>query len=155
MKRNAKSVDQLELGGVASVVSLRVEKAQDDERRARDEDKHDRLMDVLAKICAAHQSKNVAVEVDAQPSHFSEAMGPTRSRPAQLRWLPTFARMCPLELRDELRDAIDGLFDQEDALTADEEDAARDAALAECGRAGQIALEAQRARLRAARRRSR
>jgi hypothetical protein len=121
--------------------------AREEVDRAGDQDRFELLHTALEKVLHALGRKTLAYELDVQPSQLTEAFAGEHKQ-LQLRWLPTFVRLCPAELRPELRDALDAMFDDEQPLSPEEEADARAEALAEFGPQGQRALETARQRRR-------
>lgn len=137
------SRNQLTFGAVTP----RVEQARADVDRAHDAEAYDRLLAVVRAICAVRRQKDVAYELDVQPSHLSEALAGGGGKQVQLRWLPTLARLCPDELRAELRATLLDLVDGDAPLTPEEELARlREVVLADFGKAGALAVETARRR---------
>jgi len=123
--------------------SPRVEIAQEEVSRARDTDHGERLRDFFEKVCAIRSRKVVAYELDVQPSQLSDSLTGNGGKQLQLRWLPTLARLCPPELKAELRAILLDLVDDEVPLTPEEELAQlRAAVLADMGAAGARLVEA-------------
>lgn len=144
-----------------TAAEARAEEAREEVARADDDVAIDQLLTVLVAIYRLRR-KELIVELDVQGSHLSEAMneaatpsGDKGKKQLQLRWLPVFQRLCPPELREQLRDAIVGLVGGGDEqLTPEEEREAKDEALVECGLAGQRAVAAARERIVSRRKRS-
>lgn len=144
------SRNQLQLG-VLALASPRVTEAQEGVAAARDEDAWDRLHSVIERIAVARQKKQVAMDLDVAPSQFSEALGnrdKNGGKQLQLRWLPTFVRLCPLELRAEFREALLAMFDDEPLTPEEELEQLRAIVLADLGPAGARAVEQARRRRR-------
>lgn len=84
--------------------------------------------------------KTMCWELGVQAGQLSEALV-GENKHLQLRWLPTFVRVAPTELRNRLQDALEALFGTE-MLTPEERICELEKeVLAECGAGGKRAVE--------------
>jgi hypothetical protein len=135
-----KAPAQLDAFSKPSAPTLREEAAQLELDRAGDAAAWEAIHTVCAKIVKAVTPKEMCWQLGVLGGQLSESVA-GENKHLQLRWLPTFARVAPADLRAELQDALDALFGEEMLTPEEELQALRSEVIADCGRSGREAVE--------------
>jgi hypothetical protein len=135
-----KAPAQLESAAPASSPSIREEAAQLELDRAGDAAAWEAIHTVCVKIVKAVTPKEMCWQLGVLGGQLSESLA-GENKHLQLRWLPTFVRVAPPELRGELQDALDMLFGTEMLSPEESYSELEKVVVAQCGKGGLDAVE--------------